>query len=167
GTRIGKRIFPDLSVPPDQLPANDDREAYGKAKVVVTVYDQPNRNLTVYLRLFDPDDPSAPDTQEELPIDNNDGIVQDPKGGVTFIRRGGDNRSDGTGIFPSGVFEASKSIDYQVSVSLDEKGYGMEEAVVILSRQPGNNFKVAGAFEESIRNGLHIKEGTQEQALRV
>jgi len=26
---------------------------------------------TVYLRLFDPDDPSAPDKQDELPIDNN------------------------------------------------------------------------------------------------
>ncbi|MDW8026252.1 MAG: hypothetical protein RMK18_10385 [Armatimonadota bacterium] len=59
GTRIGKRIFPDLSVPPDQLPANDDRGAYGKAKVVVTVYDQPNSNLTVYLCLFDPDDSSS------------------------------------------------------------------------------------------------------------
>ncbi|MCS7192005.1 MAG: hypothetical protein NZ937_03355 [Armatimonadetes bacterium] len=40
---------------------------------------------TVYLRLFDPDDPSAPDTQEELPIDNNDQVVQNPKGETTFF----------------------------------------------------------------------------------
>ncbi|MCS7278163.1 MAG: hypothetical protein NZ531_04865, partial [Aquificaceae bacterium] len=37
----------------------------------------------------------------------------------------------------------------------------------ILSRQPGNNFKVAGAFEDGVRNNLYIGIGTQEQALRV
>ncbi len=52
-------------------------------------------------------------------------------------------------------------------MNLNEKGYGVREVIVILSRQPGNNFKVAGAFDEGVRNGLHIKEGTQEQALRV
>jgi hypothetical protein len=67
-TAIGKRIFPDLPVPPDQLPPNEDREAYRKAKVIVHVWGEPNTTKTVYLRLLDPDDPSAPDTQEELPM---------------------------------------------------------------------------------------------------
>ena len=67
-TAIGKRIFPDLPVPPDQLPPNEDREAYRKAKVIVQVWGEPNTTKTVYLRLLDPDDPSAPDTQEELPM---------------------------------------------------------------------------------------------------
>jgi hypothetical protein len=102
-----------------------------------------------------------------LPIDSNDEIVQNPEGGISFIRREGDNRSDGTGVPSSGIFEASNSTDHQVTVNLNEKGYGMAEAIVILSRQPGNNFKVAGAFDEGVRNGLHLKAGTQEQALRV
>lgn len=166
-TAIGKRLFADLPVPPDQLPPNDDRDAYRKAKVVIQVWDEPKAIKIVYLRLFDPDDPSAPDTQEELPIDSNDEVVQNPMGGVIFIRRGNDNRGDATNIPATGIFEVSKGIDHQVDVNLNEKGYGMTEVTVVLSRQPGNNFKVAGAFDEGVRNGLHIKEGTQEQALRV
>jgi hypothetical protein len=181
-TAIGKRIFPDLPVPPDQLPSNEDREAYRKAKVIVHVWGEPNTTKTVYLRLLDPDDPSAPDTQEELPIDNNDGVIQDPSGGVTFVRRPNDNRReveiveevvDGRRIrreverFPSiGMFEGGGT-DSQVDVNLNDEGYGRAEVIVLLSRQPGNNFKVAGAFDNSVRDGLHIKEGTQEEALRV
>jgi len=181
-TAIGKRIFPDLPVPPDQLPPNEDREAYRKAKVIVHVWGEPNTTKTVYLRLLDPDDPSAPDTQEELPIDNNDGVIQDPSGGVTFVRRPNDNRReveiveevvDGRRIrreverFPSiGMFEGGGT-DSQVDVNLNDEGYGRAEVIVLLSRQPGNNFKVAGAFDNSVRDGLHIKEGTQEEALRV
>lgn len=67
------------------------------------------------------------------------------------------------GIPASGVFEATGTVDYQVVTDAN----GKAEAVVILSRQPGNNFKVAGAFDKMVRDGLHIKEGTQEQALRV
>ncbi len=58
-TAIGNRIFPDLPVPPDQLPADDNREAYRKAKVIVQVWDEPNKTKTVCLRLFEPDDPST------------------------------------------------------------------------------------------------------------
>jgi hypothetical protein len=165
-TAIGKRIFPDLPVPPDQLPPNEDREAYRKAKVIVQVWGEPNTTKTVYLRLLDPDDPSAPDTQEELPIDSNDEVIQNPMG-ETFIRRGNDNRDDGTGIPATGVFEGSNSTDSQVDVELNEEGYGWKDVIVVLSRQPGNNFKVAGAFDKSVRDGLHVKEGTQEDALRV
>ena len=106
-TAIGKRIFTDLPVPPDQLPADDDREAYRKAKVIVQVWDEPDVTKTVYLRLFDPDDPSAPDTEEEIPIDSNDDTIQNPLGEVTFICRGNDNQSDGTGIPATGIFEGS------------------------------------------------------------
>jgi len=166
-TAIGFRIFPDLPVPPDQLPPDDNRDDYRKAKVIIQIWDEPNTTKTVYLRLFDPDDPSAPDTKEELPIDGNDTVIQDPQGGISFIRRGGDNRDDRTGIPVTGIFEESEGTDHQVDVSLNEKGYGKAKLVVILSRQPGNNFKVAGAFDKGIRDGLHIKEGTQEEALRV
>ncbi len=100
---IGKPLSPDLPVHPNQLPSNDDRDAYQKAKVIVQVWNEPNTTKTVYLRLFDPDDPSAPDTEEELPIDSNDEIRQNQMDGITFIRRGGDNRSDGAGIPASGI----------------------------------------------------------------
>ncbi len=56
---IGKRLFPDLPVPPNQLPLGDDCVAYQKAKVIVQVWGEPNTTKTVYLRLFDPDDLSA------------------------------------------------------------------------------------------------------------
>ncbi|MDW8027264.1 MAG: hypothetical protein RMK94_02600 [Armatimonadota bacterium] len=85
GTDIGVRLFPDLPVPPNRLSPKDDRDAYRKAKVILQVWGEPNVTKTVYLRLFDPDDPSAPDTQEELPIDNSDQVVQAPKGGTTFV----------------------------------------------------------------------------------
>ncbi len=76
GTAIGFRIFPDLPVPPNQIPPTDNRDDYRKAKVIVQVWDEPNTTKTVYLRLFDPDDLSAHDTEEELPIDSKDEIVQ-------------------------------------------------------------------------------------------
>ena len=71
-TAIGKRIFPDLPVPPDQLPPDDDRDAYRKARVIVQVWDEPNTTKTVYLRLFGPDDLSvlllARMTEMKLPL---------------------------------------------------------------------------------------------------
>jgi len=160
GTAIGFRIFPDLPVPPNKLPPTDNRDDYRKAKVIVQVYDEPRGNRTVYLRLFDPDDPSSPNPDDPNAIvDGND--TKDQTGNIIY--RGGDNREDGTRVPPSGVFEANGTVYYQVVTDAN----GRAEAVVILSRQPGNNFKVAGAFDEGVRNGLHIKEGTQEQALRV
>ena len=57
--QLEKRIFPDSPVPPDQLPDDEDREAYRKAKVVVQVWGETNAAKTVYLHLFDPDDLSA------------------------------------------------------------------------------------------------------------
>ncbi|MFA0742197.1 MAG: hypothetical protein DFNUSKGM_002318 [Candidatus Fervidibacter sacchari] len=64
-TAIVKRILPDLPIPPDQLPPNDDRDAYRKAKVIVQVWDEPNVTKTVFcLRLFDPDDPNVLGTTE-------------------------------------------------------------------------------------------------------
>jgi hypothetical protein len=54
-----------LPIPPDQLPPNDDRDAYRKAKVIVQVWDEPNVTKTVFcLRLFDPDDPNVLGTTE-------------------------------------------------------------------------------------------------------
>jgi hypothetical protein len=50
-------------------------------------------------------------------------------------------------------------------VTTNENGYA--EAIVRLSIQPGNNFKVGGAFEASVRDQMRIGEGTQETALRV
>ncbi|MCX7969600.1 MAG: hypothetical protein N3B10_14090, partial [Armatimonadetes bacterium] len=63
----------------------DDRDAYRKAKVIVKVWGEPNTTKTVYLRLFEPDDPSAPDTQEDSRVDNNGRMFQNPKGETTFI----------------------------------------------------------------------------------
>jgi len=63
-TAVGKRVFPDLPVPPDQLPPDDDRDAYRKAQVIVQVWGEPNVTKTVYLRLFDPDDPNVLGTTE-------------------------------------------------------------------------------------------------------
>ncbi|MDW8030166.1 MAG: hypothetical protein RMK94_17445, partial [Armatimonadota bacterium] len=147
---------PDLPVPPNQLPPTDNRDDYRKAKVIVQVYDEPKANRTVYLRLFDPDDPSA----DGAPIDSSD--IKDKMGNI--VRKGEDNFEDVAGGIPGrGMFEASGTVDHQVLTDAN----GKAEAIVLLSCQPGNNFKVAGAFDEGVRNGLHIKEGTQEQALRV
>ena len=49
---LGKRLFPDLPVPPDQLPPNDDRDAYRKAKVIVQVWTNPTQQkLSIFVSL--------------------------------------------------------------------------------------------------------------------
>ena len=63
------------------------------------------------------------------------------------------------GIPASGVFEANVAVDHQVVT--DAKGKA--EAVVILSRQPGNNFKVAGVFEEGCEMVCTSKRGVKKR----
>jgi hypothetical protein len=159
GTNIGKRIFPDLLVPPDQLPPNDERGAYARAKVVVTVYDQPNKNLTVYLRLFDPDDPSS----KTSPIDANDDDL--------FFEtcRPGDNRGlsgfQGQGLAQSD--ERGRISDIDVPVTTNAQGVGRAFVTVLLPRQPGDKLKVAAALEQWVRDAMYVGQGSQEDALRV
>jgi hypothetical protein len=159
------QVFPDLPEPYRRF-SPSEIAAYLQVKVRVQVYDRPKANRKVYLRLLDPDDPSAPDTPEENDIDDND------RGAMgNLYPRGGDNRSDAWISSPQGTFVrlrpdgSEENFGTDTEVTTNENGYA--EAIVRLSIQPGNNFKVGGAFEASVRDQMRIGEGTQETALRV
>lgn len=166
------RVFPDHPKLSSQLTPKE-MEAYTKVKVKIQVYDEPRANRKVYLRIFDPDDPSAPDNADEDIIDNND---RDADG--NFYPRGGDNRWDGfssTGVFLKITPEGQEE-DVGVIHEVETNNNGYAEAIVKLSVQPGNNFKVAGVLDNpddssfnpsQIRSQLRIGEGKQEEALRV
>ncbi len=148
GTGIGKRIFPDCAVPPDQVFGDHESYRYVWVRVELSLPERTGQDVPVYLRILDPDDPSF----NSPPVDPTD----DPD---TGIHRGGDNR--GNALFVGGTQ------DYFIVIRLNSLGNGIGWAKIKLSNLPGDNFKVGAALEEGIRDSMRVGEGSQQEALRI
>ncbi len=119
---VGVKMFPDKDSPSDTAEARTVR--------VVATVNPPTNGIPIYFRVLDVDDPST----NASPVDANDTTVG--------VGAGGDNRSDGTGTPNGGALSASSALSFY-------SGSGIATASVVLtvSRQPGNNFRVAASCD--------------------
>lgn len=132
-TNGGQRIYPDMNNPEDEHVG-----AKGEVRLRAQV-EPPVRNLTVYFRVFDVDDPfdqvhgpeGRNDVQYATEVDND--------------RVGNDNRPDSLGV---GNYTAITN------------EFGFASITVPVSKQPGNNYRAAASL--IIGNGL--TQVTQQQA---
>jgi len=102
--------------------------------------DKPKK-FVVYLKLFDPDDPSL-----DEPVDHTDTATE---------RKGDDNFIDGTGLPIHGVFREDNDPNLRKGrlvkimdngrIAAVETESGEATILVRVVRQPGNNFKVVGS----------------------
>jgi hypothetical protein len=157
-TGVGQKIYPDLPLPPSQIPQSE-RSKYQRVKVMVTVNDAPNTSLTVYLRLFDPDDPSS----KTSPIDAND---NDP---AFDTCRPSDNRGVAKFVGGSTIVgnQWGRLSDINIPVTTNQKGTATATAIIELPGNPGDNFKVAAALDSGTRDAMYVGQGSQTDALRI
>jgi len=119
---VGKRIFPDNT--------EDDPAGNMRRELNVKVSAPGHPNQVVYLKVFDPDDPSSI---------NDPGGILDPNGDI-----GGDNIIGATLTDSFGWFRPGDS--YEFELLLDSNGKGQVEFIV--NQQPGNNYRVAVTSEK-------------------
>jgi len=131
GQMNGLAIFPDASSPSGGL----------LREVTVRVHVPGYKNRTVYLKVFDVDDPSA--------INDPQNIL-DPTDGPNH-RAGNDNLT-APGMFPHGYFLPTAA--RQISMTLNGSGYGAVDFQV--TQQPGNNYRIAVALKASDLDFLQV-----------
>jgi hypothetical protein len=139
-TAIGRKLFPDWrnyqNLPPDEIRGNNPLSL-----VRLRVKIDKLKKSVVYLKLFDPDDPSL-----DAPVDHTDTATE---------RKGEDNFIDGTGLPIHGVFREDNDLNRRKGrvvkimdngrIAAVETEDGEATVLVRVVRQPGNNFKVAGS----------------------
>ncbi|MFM2166280.1 MAG: hypothetical protein RIS79_651 [Verrucomicrobiota bacterium] len=136
---VGARIDPDA---PQSAPDSGFRR-----ELNLRISANGMAGVTVYLKVFDVDDPSRiSDPQHEL--DPND---------TTSLRRGGDNIT-AAGTQPRGYFLPSTA--KELAVTLDSSGSALVEFSV--TPQPGNNYRVAMAFNEDDLDMLQVDDQREE-----
>ena len=136
---VGVRIDPDA---PQSTPSSGFRR-----ELNLRVSTTQMAGATIYLKVFDVDDPSRiNDPQHEL--DPND---------TTSLRRGGDNIT-AAGSQPRGYF--MPSTDKELAVTLDAYGAALLEFSV--TPQPGNNYRVAMALNEEDLDMLQVNDQREE-----
>jgi hypothetical protein len=136
----GLRIFPDQTKP-------GDTTVRDLVYVVATVSPAPPAGTVVHFGSFDPDDPYIDSTGE---IDTNDG--SGPQG---YDNRGASPGKRGT--FPSA------GINYRTTGTTDV--FGKASVVFQVTKQPGDNFRVAASHSNSELDKLWSPEAPQN--LRV
>lgn len=143
---IGLRMFPDRPTPTDTL---EFRTVTVKARIKPVL-----EGVPVHFRVFDMDDP----TSDHVDLDANG-------------TAGGDNRGDGTTTPAAGalgvlvnppnpgprVFTAGPDPARETTLTNVK---GEAEAVLLVSRQPGNNFKVTASTGAEYSEGLALNRFT-------
>lgn len=126
----GKRIFPDNT---EDNPGGDMRREVN-VKVRIPGY----ANKTVYLKAFDPDDPSQ---------------ISDPSKVLDANEDKGDDNIKGAGLIAEwGIF--LPQLTRKIEITTDSAGEAT--AVFKVNQQPGNNYRVAVAIKDTDLNGLQV-----------
>lgn len=127
---LGKRIFPDNT---EDNPGSDMRREVN-VKVRIPGY----ANKTVYLKAFDPDDPSQ---------------ISDPSKALDPNEDKGDDNIKGAGLIAEwGIF--LPQLTRKIEITTDSEGEAT--AVFKVNQQPGNNYRIAVAIKDTDLNVLQV-----------
>ena len=138
GKTVGTRIFPDATSPTG-ADSNWKQDLY--IDISVTNY----ANKTVFLKVFDVDDPSDV-TDSQHVLDTTD----------SSTRKAGNDNATNPSSAQGGFFVSNSST--LINVTLDGSGHGSAEFRV--APQPGNNYRVALGFNSGDFNSLQVTDAT-------